>query len=86
MLVTYPVTLVLFQPKQLLLTDMSDAELLAISQACLRENITLYPDTEFANTAPGVYQFTNYEPNRFGFCVPEKVTAIFKGHQVRIQR
>ena len=65
---------------------MSEAELLVISQACLRENITLYPNTEFVNTAPGVYEFTNYQPDRFGFCVPEKVTAIFKGYQVRIQR
>ena len=28
------------------------------------------------NTAPGVYQFTNYQPDRFGYCVPERVTAI----------
>ena len=65
---------------------MTDAELFAISQACLREGITLYPNTEFVNTAPGVYQFTNYQPDRFGFCAPERVTAIFKGLQVRIQR
>ena len=65
---------------------MSDSTLFIISQACVREGINLYPNTEFVNTAPGVYQFTNHQPDRFGYCVPERVTAIIKGLQVRIQR
>ena len=65
---------------------MSDATRLIISQACIRENIRLHADTEFINTAPGVYEFINYQPDRWGNCRPERVTAIVKGLQVRIQR
>lgn len=65
---------------------MIEATRLIISQACVRENIKFHPDTELLNIAPGVYEFTNYQPDRWGNCIPERVTAIIKGIHVRIQR
>ena len=65
---------------------MTEATRLIISEACTRENIKLHPDTELLPIAPGVYSFTNYQPDRWGNCRPERVTAIVKGIHVRIQR
>ena len=59
---------------------MTEATRLVISEACRREGIKLYPDTEFVNTAPGVYEFINYLPNQR----PERRRAVIKGLSANI--
>ena len=65
---------------------MTEPTRLIISEACVREGINFTTDTELRNITPGVYEFTNYQPDRWGNCKPERVTAIVKGIHVRIQR
>ena len=59
---------------------MNDATKLVIREACTREGITLHPLTEFLNTAPGVYQWTQYQP----WEAPRTKVAVIKGFDVAI--
>ena len=59
---------------------MTEPTRFIISEACNREGIKIYKDTEFNKIAPSVYQFTVHTPNQRS----ETMVAVIKGFDVHI--